>query len=414
MKILHLVHQYFPEKVGGTEVYTRSLARQQAAQGHSVAIFAPASTTDATLEPEIEDAVRVYRVGIESRGATAVFRSTFYHNRLNEAFTHIISQEQPDIVHIQHLMGLPTSLMTQVQAAAIPYVITLWDFWWVCANGQLLTNYSQELCQGPRSFINCARCALARAGLPQFTPAFAPLALPLAARNRRLQPVLAGAHRLIAPAAFVRDWYADHGAPADKLVVVPPGLNYPDMLPIRENGVGERPFRIGYIGGISWQKGVHLLLEAFLQLDNSELWIAGDTNFDPQYTARLHEVATTAVQFRGKLDRAAIWKMLCQLDVLVVPSIWYETFGFVISEAFVAGVPVIGFDLGVVAERIQHGCNGLLLPVGDVQALAQALCELQKNPDKLAQLQAGIQPVLTMAEHVEEITAVYVQITNKK
>ena len=157
MKILHLVHQYFPEKVGGTEVYTRSLARQQAAQGHSVAIFAPASTTDATLEPEIEDAVRVYRVGIESRGATAVFRSTFYHNRLNEAFAHILSQEQPDVVHIQHLMGLPTSLMAQVQAAVIPYVITLWDFWWVCANAQLLTNYSQELCQGPRSFINCAR-----------------------------------------------------------------------------------------------------------------------------------------------------------------------------------------------------------------------------------------------------------------
>jgi glycosyltransferase involved in cell wall biosynthesis len=407
MRILHVVHQYFPEKVGGTEVYTRSLAQQQAAQGHSVAIFAPAAMADAGLEPELEEGVRVYRVGIESRGATAVFRSTFHHPRLNDAFAHILQKEQPDVVHIQHLLGLPTSLITQLQTARIPYVITLWDFWWACANAQLLTNYSQELCDGPHLFINCARCALARAGLPQFTPALPPLALPLAARNRRLQPVLADASRLIAPAAFVRDWYAAHGAPADTLVVVPPGLEYPPVLPERKEEKGERPFRVGYIGGISWQKGVHLLLEAFQQLTNSELWIAGDTNFDPQYTARLHELATAQVHFRGKLDRAAIWKMLRQLDVLVVPSVWYETFGFVISEAFVAGVPVIAFDLGVMSERIQHGHNGLLLPLGDTQALAQALRDLQQNPTVLAQLRQGIRPVTTMGEHAGEIESLY-------
>jgi glycosyltransferase involved in cell wall biosynthesis len=205
----------------------------------------------------------------------------------------------------------------------------------------------------------------------------------------------------------VRDWYAAHGAPADTLVVVPPGLEYPPVLPERKEEKGERPFRVGYIGGISWQKGVHLLLEAFQQLTNSELWIAGDTNFDPQYTARLHELATAHVQFRGKLDRAAIWKMLRQLDVLVVPSVWYETFGFVISEAFVAGVPVVAFNLGVMAERIQHEQNGLLLPVGDAQALAQALRDLQKNPSKMVQLRKGIQPVTTMKRHAEEIEVLY-------
>jgi glycosyltransferase involved in cell wall biosynthesis len=179
------------------------------------------------------------------------------------------------------------------------------------------------------------------------------------------------------------------------------------VLPERKEEKGERPFRVGYIGGISWQKGVHLLLEAFQQLTNSELWIAGDTNFDPQYTARLHELATAQVHFRGKLDRAAIWKMLRQLDVLVVPSVWYETFGFVISEAFVAGVPVIAFDLGVMSERIQHGHNGLLLPLGDTQALAQALRDLQQNPTVLAQLRQGIRPVTTMGEHAGEIESLY-------
>lgn len=407
MRILHLVHQYFPEKVGGTEVYTRSLARQQAAQGHSVAIFAPATMADPTLEPEVEEAVRVYRVGIESRGAAAVFGSTFHHSPLHKAFAYVLQKERPDVVHVQHLMGLPTSLISQLQTAHIPYAITLWDFWWVCANAQLLTNYSQEICDGPRLFINCARCALARLDLPQFPPALASLALPLAGRNWRLQPVLEGAACLIAPATFVRDWYAAHGVPVNKMVVVAPGLDYPVALPEREKEEGERPFRIGYIGGISRQKGVHHLVEAFRQLSHSELWIAGDTNFDPHYTAHLHELATAQVRFCGKLDRAAIWKMLRQLDVLVVPSVWYETFGFVISEAFVAGVPVVAFNLGVMAERIQDGRDGLLLPPGDRQALARTLCDLQQNPTRLAQLQAGIQPVRTMVEHGQEIGALY-------
>jgi glycosyltransferase involved in cell wall biosynthesis len=191
------------------------------------------------------------------------------------------------------------------------------------------------------------------------------------------------------------------------MVVVAPGLDYPAVLPERENEAGERTFRIGYIGGISWQKGVHHLLEAFQQLTGSELWIAGDLTFDPNYTAHLHQLATADVHFCGKLDRAAIWKMLRRLDVLVVPSLWYETFGFVISEAFVAGVPVIAFDLGVMAERIQHGQNGLLLPPGDTQALAQALNNLQQNPATLAKLRAGIQPVTTMAEHTRKIEALY-------
>jgi glycosyltransferase involved in cell wall biosynthesis len=99
--------------------------------------------------------------------------------------------------------------------------------------------------------------------------------------------------------------------------------------------------------------------------------------------------------------------MLRRLDVLVVPSVWYETFCFVISEAFVAGVPVVAFDLGVIAERIQDGRDGLLLPPGDWQALARTLCDLQQNPARLARLQAGIQPVRTMAEHGQEVEALF-------
>ncbi len=405
MRILHLLHQYLPEKVGGTELYTRSLAQQQVVQGHSVAIFAPAGQDSTGLEPAVEEGVRVYRVGVGGRSPTAVFASTFHHPQLHHAFARVLQQEQPNVVHIQHLMGLPASLVTQIQ---VPYVVTLHDFWWVCANAQLLTNTTQELCAGPQLFVNCGRCALARAGLPPVLPAALPAALPLAARNRRLRLVLAAAGRLIAPSAFVGQWYAAHGVPTERLAVVPHGLDYPAVCGGQGQEVGgKRPFLIGYIGGISPQKGVHHLVQAHQSLNDSELWIAGDTQFDPAYTARLQQLATPSVHFRGKLNRDAIWEMLHQLDLLVVPSIWYETFCLVISEAFAAGVPVIAFNLGAMAERIRHGQDGLLLPPGDTQALAQTLQTLQQNPAQLAQLRAGIQPVPTMAQHTLQIMAHY-------
>ncbi len=408
MKILHVVHQYLPEKVGGTELYTQTLAQYQVVAGHDVSIFTPSFKETSVT---VEDGIRVCRVNVGERGATAVFGSTFANTTLSQAFAQQLAENRPDLVHIEHLMGVPTNIVKRLQQHQIPCVITLWDFWWVCANAQLLTNYDQTICEGPNRFINCARCALARADLPQLPLLYPLLALPLARRNRLLRQVLQGANRLFAPAEFVRDWYVAYGAPAEKIVVVPPGLDYPEVMPRRELSV-ERPFRVGYIGGLSWQKGVHTLVDAFQSVENGELWIAGDTEADPDYVAqlKLKVGGNTAVNFLGKLDRDAIWQLMAQLDVIVVTSIWYETFCFVISEAFAAGVPVIAYDLGVIAERIQHNQDGILLPVGDSQALAQTLQQLQQQPDKIKALQANIQPVPTMQQHAQAIEQQYQQV----
>jgi glycosyltransferase involved in cell wall biosynthesis len=308
-------------------------------------------------------------------------------------------------------MGLPLSLVAQLQARRIPYVVTLWDFWWVCANAQLLTNYSQELCNGPRAYLNCARCALTRAGLPQFPPAQPLLAAPLAWRVHKLRRVLANATGVVAPAAFVQNWYADHGLDTTNVTVLPPGLDYPADLkrPRREDDrEGERPLRLGYIGGLSTQKGVHVLLQAFRQLPpTAELWVAGDLTFDPAYSRQLQQLATPQVRFLGRLDRPAIWQMLAQIDLLIVPSLWYETFAFVISEAFAAGVPVIASNLGVMAERVRHELDGLLVTPGDVAAMRTALHHFLNEPALRRQLQGNIQPVKTITSHAEQILTLY-------
>jgi glycosyltransferase involved in cell wall biosynthesis len=414
--ILHLLHQYLPDHVGGVELYASWLTAAQRRQGEEVHIFHRRSAVNEGLAQRMEDGVTVWSAWYGCFAPTQRLLSTFYNPTLHRYFEQVLDQIQPEIIHIQHLLGMPVTFITALRARRIPYVVTLWDFWWVCANAQLITNYSDELCNGPRAYLNCARCALARAGRPQFPPAFPLLAAPLARRAQQLRQILAGAARVIAPAHFVQNWYAEWGAPTANMIVAPPGLDYPADLAQRRGNRANGLLRVGYIGGIAPQKGVHVVVEAFSKLlqplsQSAELWIAGDLTFDPVYTNNLKQMANNQTRFLGRLNRPEIWQMLLDIDLLVVPSVWYETFAFVISEAFAAGIPVIASNLGVMADRVRHEIDGLLIPPNDADALSDALRRFLTDAKLRDQLRQGVRPPLTTQEHLNELTAVYREIT---
>jgi glycosyltransferase involved in cell wall biosynthesis len=219
------------------------------------------------------------------------------------------------------------------------------------------------------------------------------------------------ARALIAPSKFVSNWHAAHGIPSDKLQVIPHGLDAPPPQP-KYGREPEVPIRFAFIGGLSWQKGVHILLEAFKEIESeAELWIAGDETVEPDYVSALKQLAPANVRFLGKLPREAVWDTLNQVDVVVVPSMWYETFSFIVSEAFAAGVPVVASRLGPLAERVRDGVDGLLVPPGDAQAMRRALLRFLQEPELLLQLQQGIPPVRTLDDHVAAVESLYLDVT---
>jgi glycosyltransferase involved in cell wall biosynthesis len=330
------------------------------------------------------------------------FLATYRNPELQRAFEQVVDSFRPDMVHVQHLMGWPAGLADELRRRRVPYVITLWDFWWRCANAQLLTNYSGEICDGPdRLHANCAHCAIARAGRPRLYAAIPLLAPLMAQRNRTLAAVVAGAARLIAPTEFVRRWYAERGFPAERLVTLPPALAYTGALPPQPSV--ER-FRAIYIGGLSAQKGVHALIEAFNGVGgNAELLIAGDEAADPLYSRRLREQAGSNVRFLGRLDRAGVWRALSEADVVTVPTLWYETYSFIISEAFAAGLPVLASRLGPLADRVRDGVDGFLLPPGEVAAWRDALRSLVESPGRLAQLKRGVAAPQSLGQHGDDL-----------
>ncbi len=150
------------------------------------------------------------------------------------------------------------------------------------------------------------------------------------------------------------------------------------------------PFTIGYIGRIVPEKGVEILLRAAAQLDGDwrmRLVGGGSARDEMESLARSLGIGEK-VAFLGQLTSTDLPAEYHKLDALVLPSLtrpnWKEQFGRVLVEAMAAGVPVIGSDSGAIPGVIDDG--GLIVPEGDVEALAAALRDLRVQPARRAAL----------------------------
>jgi len=186
----------------------------------------------------------------------------------------------------------------------------------------------------------------------------------------------------------------------------------PRLEAARLNKAESPHLRIGYLGQIAWHKGVHVLVEAARRIDDPRLSvdIYGDVNHFPDYASRLKRLAEGDARIRLAGTYAGqneVGKILQELDVIVVPSIWYENCPNVIQEAFAHRIPVIATNLGGMAEMVSHGKSGLLFRVADAADLTAQLRRLLSDPGLLPALRDGVPAVKTFADEVAEIESVY-------
>jgi glycosyltransferase involved in cell wall biosynthesis len=233
----------------------------------------------------------------------------------------------------------------------------------------------------------------------------------MAWRAHLLRQALKQIDVFIAPTRFVRDLFVSKGLlRAERVVHIPHGIDIQGVQ-ARQPRTVTMPLRIAYVGGLSWQKGVHILVDAVIRLNSSavKLTIYGDRTAFPDYVQKLERQVSGHgnISFAGRQTRAQVWAALARTDLLVVPSLWYETAALVIQEAHAAGVPVIAPRLGALQERVRHGVDGFLYPPGDSVALAEFLSDLASKRGVLEKLQAEIRPVFTISQHVERIVELY-------
>lgn len=413
MRIALVVHQFPPERVGGTEVHTLVLARELATRGHAVSVFYPhpGLAEDRVVE---RDGLRLWQAANPplrpSASPASQFWRTFRNRKVEASFQRFLAGFRPDLVHFQHVQNVSARLITL--AAGRPRLLTLHDYWYFCANGQLLRP-DGSLCQGPG--IACGACALARLPRP-LPPLMRPAAaLPLLARNAYLRRALGKIDLFIAPSDYVRERYTGWGLPSERIIVLPHGVS-PDRLRGARRGGHDRPGAplFGYLGAIAPAKGVHVLVEALGALPvEARLVIYGDETVFPEYAARLRRAAThPGVCLAGPLDYDMVGEALAQLDYLIVPSVWHETLCMVVDEAHTVGVPVIASRLGALT-RIQDGVNGRLFEAGNVAELAEILRDLCAQPESRDSYASRLPRIPTVAEQTDKLLKHYTKLTGR-
>jgi glycosyltransferase involved in cell wall biosynthesis len=157
-------------------------------------------------------------------------------------------------------------------------------------------------------------------------------------------------------------------------------------------GLSEKDFVVGYVGRITFEKGIEHLIKAFVNIvkttNQIKLVIAGDGNKKTELQELVKELKLNKyVIFAGFIAHEHIPSFYELCDIIVLPSVWNEPLSRVLLEAFHFSKPVIATKTGGTPELIKDGENGLLVEPKNVDQIADKILFLYKNPDACKRIQ---------------------------
>lgn len=175
------------------------------------------------------------------------------------------------------------------------------------------------------------------------------------------------------------------------LIAFPCGDNFPGANEVQENNLSEN-LKILFVGNISLQKGLHVLIKAMSQLENKKisLSVVGREDITSRYLRNIKKYIEInkldkRVKFYGSLSGEALKEKYIEHDVFVMPSV-NEAYGIVFLEAMQFYLPVIGCNSSGASEIIEEGVNGYLIDPEDSVRLATLINALDKDRRLLKQL----------------------------
>lgn len=450
MRICLVAHGFPPEERTGVENYTAALAAEFVRAGHWVEVFAPTRSTRlghlATRRELRPEGYGLTRIALHQGPRNPA--ETLDPQGVAARFGEWLDRERPDVVHFQHVIKLGLGLVEEAHRRAIPILYTAHDFYPVCHRYTLLRP-DLAVCPDPEGAHACARCDLATAvlnavpdigdyqmgvppgdlpdeagarlagvldGDPVADGGFHPeewdrACTDRAALDARRREVFGLVDLCIVPSRFMGVQMERSGMP--RIEYLPYGIPTADLVPVAaEAPVGQgEPLRLAFIGGLSKHKGVDVLLEGFGHLmrarpGEATLDVWGYSS-DSAYVARLaRRAGEVGARWRGAYERPDLPALLADVDVVVVPSTWYENAPIAIREALAAGRPVVASRLGALGESVRDGVDGLLFEPGDPEALAEVL-ERLLDPEVVRTLAEGIEPMVTMETNANQLLARY-------
>jgi glycosyltransferase involved in cell wall biosynthesis len=439
MKILLVVHQFFPEYRTGTEVLTLELARGLLRKGHHVEILTGTACADEPaakppwLTETAYDGITVHRVNYSESALEPVALHSSDPARV-ELVRRVVSRAAPEIVHVNHFLGLSSGIIPAIRALHTPVVYTATDFWAICPQFILLHTFDGKVCSGPGSGLDCIRCcvswfshrpahvawiakSLARTGV------FRSRWTMREVESLTLRPKAIAAHvntsnMIISATKFLADMLVRNGIAARLIRIIPYGVDIGGVAQRREvplRFTPATPLRLAFMGTMTERKGPHVILDALAALGDRareiELRLYGEGNRDNPYfrgiLAKTERLGGSAVMM-GTFPHDRIGEVMSDQHLLIVPSLWYESTPLVLCSALGAGIPALVSRLGGMTEIIEEGVNGMSFPAGDAIALKGVLLRLLDAPEILTGMhRTTVARRRFTADYVEDIEVAY-------
>lgn len=310
----------------------------------------------------------------------------FYHRmydpRRNKALARFLQDQRPDVIHLHHSLwvGLDAiDLIRKVRPEA-RIIYTLHEYLPIChKQGQLYRYHEAGICQDTRP-DQCTGC------FPNRT------ADEFILRRRGFQSAFAQVDHFIAPSAYLKARYVAWGLPADKITVIANGharRRPEDFAPVHSPDLNI----FGFFGQFVDAKGIDVALRAARRVVEGtgrpvEIKVFGGNKeyASPAYLEQIEAVLEDApegltVTEVGAYSRDNVFELMAGVDWVLTPSIWPETFGLVVSEAWDARRPVLAARAGGLSDRILDGVNGYGFAPGSDTDLARVMAACLGNAE---------------------------------
>lgn len=371
MRIL-IVHNHYRQR-GGEDAVVACESELLRNRGHAVELF-----------EKTNEGVRGLRYALNS----------IWSRTTTSEIKRVIARFNPQVAHIHNVFhAISPAVYGAIGAQGIPIVQTLHNFRLFCIRGTFERDAGVcERCAGhshlPGVMLKCYRESL---------PASVLLAANLQ-MHRFLRTFENNVSQFVALNDFCMEKFVECGIARDRITVKP------NFVDIQDPGEGRARAGGLYVGRMSAEKGVRVLAKA-LTLAPSAFTAIGDG----VEVSALRVV--NCVELVGFAEWNHVMERMRGAEYLVMPSIWYETFGLVIIEAFACRLPVIASNIGAMAELVEDGKTGLLFEAGSAEDLAAKIKWAQQHPDEMRRMgnaaRVRYERSFTSAKNYEMLMSLY-------
>lgn len=406
MRILYVVHQFFPNYYSGTERFVLNMAKQMQRMGHHVEVLAYSHENDLI---SIRNGILYKRYEFQSVPVISVKHQKIppylmfdiFNDELYDFLKDIIVKEKYEIVHVAHPMCIGSAIKVAV-CAGLPIVLTLTDFWLICPRGIAVTA-NGERCYDSKDGLKCiSDCNF--------------LKEKIISRRASAEEIFQNTDCIITATRFLKKIF-DINRPNLNTKLIVFGEDYANVRPNLNKYSEESEITFGFLSTVQPHKGTHILLEAFekANMNNSRLKIYGHYFGEIDYFNNLKaRYANDKVQFFGKYVYEDMPKIFNDIDILVVPSIWWENSPLVLLSALAHGVPAIVSNLGGLSEIVTDGINGFLFEAGSAESLSEVIKKICSNPTILNNLKESICHPPRIEEQAFEYEKIYLRLLDER